>query len=227
MSRKLKSPLKRYGGKTPLAPKLLPFIPKHHTYVELFFGAGALFFAKDVSNLEVINDLDSGIVNFFTVMQDEEKAERLIRLLALTLYSREVFELYRDTWQDSPDEVKRAQRFFGKIRMSWGSCGKNFSRSVTEGRNGIGNPVHAYLSAIDRLPEVHKRLRGVQIEHLDFRDIIEGYDRPDTFFYLDPPYVDSTRKTTNDYEHEMTDQDHEELVELLLGSKGQSNVVGL
>ena len=139
--KKLNSPLKRYGGKTKLAPKLLPFIPNHHTYVEAFFGCGALFFAKPVSHLEVINDLDSGIVNFFRVLQDEEKYERLIRLLNLTPYSRKEFELYRDTWRDSPDEVIRAQRFFVKVRMSHSASGKNFSYSVREGRNGIGNPV--------------------------------------------------------------------------------------
>ena len=92
---------------------------------------------------------------------------------------------------------------------------------------GLAIPYDAYLSAIKRLPEVHKRLIGVQTEELDFREIFKRYDTPDTFFYLDPPYVHSTRKTTNDYEHEMTDRDHEELVELTAGSEGQSNVVGL
>ncbi len=224
--KKVKSPLKRYGGKTKLVPRLLPFIPDHHTYVEAFFGCGALFFAKPVSGVEVINDLDSGIMNFFTVLQDEDKFKRLVRLLSLTPYSREQFELFRHTWWDSPEEVIRAQRFFVKVRMSHSASGKNFSYSVREGRNGIGNPVHAYLSAIQRLPEVHKRLRGVQTEHLDFRQIVNRYDTPDTFFYLDPPYVHSTRKTTNDYEHEMSDLDHAELVELLLRLKGKAMLSG-
>jgi DNA adenine methylase len=86
--------------------------------------------------------------------------------------------------------------------------------------------VHAYLSSIERLPDIYDRLRGVQTEHLDFRKIFKVYDTPNTFFYLDPPYVHSTRKTTNDYEHEMTDQDHEELVERLLRVKGKAMLSG-
>lgn len=58
MSNYLKSPLKWYGGKTNFVSKLLPLIPEHLTYVEVFAGSAALFFAKPVSSLEVINDLD-------------------------------------------------------------------------------------------------------------------------------------------------------------------------
>jgi DNA adenine methylase len=226
MQGQLKSPLKRYGGKTLLVPKLVPLIPEHQTYVEVFAGSAALFFGKPVSPVEVINDLDSGIAIFFRVVRDEEKFEKLIRLLSFTPYSREEFERWRHTWQDAPDDVHRAHRWFITIRMSYAAAGKNFSYSLTEGRNGIGNPVRAYLSAIDRLPEIHERLRGVQIEHEDFREIMKRYDTPGTFFYLDPPSVHSTRKTTKDYDYEMTDSDHEELVQLLLGLDGKVMLSG-
>jgi DNA adenine methylase len=226
MSKKLKSPIKRYGGKSKLLPQLLPLIPEHQTYVEVFAGSAALFFAKPVSPIEVINDLDSGIVTFFTVLRDEAKCEQLVRLLSLTPYSREMFEEYRDTWHAAPDDVHRAQRWFVRMRMSYSGQGRNFSYSKTDGRNGMGTPVRAYLSAIDRLPELHERLRGVQIEHEDFRNLIKRYDTPETFFYLDPPYVHATRKTTKDYEHEMTDTDHEELVHLLLSLSGKGVLSG-
>lgn len=226
MSKKVKSPIKRYGGKSKLARKLLPLIPEHHAYVEVFAGSAALFFAKEISPVEVINDLDSGIVTFFSVLRDEEKFQKLARLLSLTPYSREVFKEYRDTCYTMPEDVDRAHRWFCTMRMSYSAQGKNFSFSKTDGRNGMGSPVSAYLSAIDRLPEIHARLRGVQIEHEDFRSNIQRYDTPKTFFYLDPPYVHSTRKTTKDYEHEMTDVDHEELVELLLGIKGTAMLSG-
>ncbi len=226
MQGQLKSPLKWYGGKAKLVTKLLPLIPEHKTYVEVFAGSAALFFGKPVSDIEVINDLDSGIVNFFSVVRDEEKFEKLVRLLSLTPYSHEEFKLYRDTWQETPDDVHRAQRWFVTVRMSHSASGKNFSRSITEGTNGAGNSVRAYLSAIDRLPEIHERLKGVQIEHEDFRKVIQRYDNPGTLFYLDPPYVHSTLKTTKDYNHEMTDQDHEELVELLLGLDGKFMLSG-
>lgn len=83
-----------------------------------------------------------------------------------------------------------------------------------------------FLPSIDRFPGIHERLQGVQIEKLDFRQLIEKYDRPTTFFYLDPPYVHSTRKSTNEYEHEMSNKDHVELVEILLNIKGKALMSG-
>src|SRR5208283_121554 len=226
MQGQLKSPLKWYGGKTPLLPKLLPLIPEHHTYVEVFAGSAALFFAKDISRVEVINDLDSGSHNFFSVLQDEAKYEKLVRLLSLTPYSREAFELYRDTWRATPDDVHKAHRWFVTMRMSYCALGKNFSYSIKEASKGMAQSVSAYLSAIERLPEIHERLRGVQTENGDFREIIDRYDAPNTFFYLDPPYVHSTRKTTNDYAHEMTDDDHVDLVQMLLNIDGKAMLSG-
>jgi DNA adenine methylase len=221
MPKKLKSPLRRYGGKGRMVATLLPFIPNHKTYVEVFAGSAALFFEKPVSDIEVVNDLDSGLVNFFKVVRDEEKLQRLAKLLELTPYSLEQFELYRDTWRQAVDDVHKAHRWFITVRMSFGAIGKYFSRSITEGTEGVGKCVRSYLSAIDRLPDIHKRLRGVQIDHADFREILTRYDRANTFFYLDPPYVHSTRKTTKDYDHEMSDDDHADLVELLLRAKGK------
>jgi DNA adenine methylase len=226
MSKKLKTPVRRYGGKSKLLPHLLPLIPEHKTYVEAFAGSAALFFAKPISPVEIINDLDSGIVTFFSVLRDEEKYGKLVRLLSLTPYSREVFEEYRDSWDTAADDVHRAHRWFVRMRMSFSGQGKNFSYSKTDGRNGMGTPVRAFLSGIDRLPKIHERLKGVQIEHEDFRSLIKRYDAPATFFYLDPPYVHSTRRSTKDYEHEMTDRDHEELVEILLGLSGKAMLSG-
>jgi len=201
-------------------------MPEHKAYVEVFAGSAALFFGKPVSPIEVMNDLDSGVVNFFKVLRDGEKFEKLVNLLSLTPYSREEFLNFRDTWQEASDDVHRAHRWFVMVRMSFSAACKSFSCSVTEGSNGIGNAVRSYLSAIKRLPEIHERLRGVQIEHEDFRGIIKRYDRANTFFYLDPPYVHSTRKTTRDYDHEMTDRDHQELVEILLDIKGKAMLSG-
>ncbi len=226
MQGKLKSPLKRYGGKTPLLNKLLPLVPEHQTYVEVFAGSAALFFAKDVSPVEVINDLDSGIVNFFRVLRDDNKWQELVRLISLTPYSREEFFRFRDTWKETSDDVHKAHRWFITMRMSYSAVGQSFSYSIREGRKGMAQLVSAYLSAIDRLPEIHERLQTVQVDHEDFRTVIKRYDTPNTFFYLDPPYVHSTRKTTKDYCHEMTDQDHGDLVELLLGLEGKFMLSG-
>jgi DNA adenine methylase len=226
LGNKLVGPLRWYGGKCRLASKLLSFVPDHQTYVEVFAGGAALFFAKDTSPLEVINDLDSGIVNFYRVLRDPEKFRRFQFLVSLTPFSREEHELCRRTWADSGDDIERAHRWFVVNRMCYGGIfDSGFGRSVTAGRNGMATTVASYLSAIDRLPEIAARLTRVQIENQDFREIIKGYDRPETFFYLDPPYVLSTRKTKA-YRHEMTDDDHAELVELLLNMKGKAVLSG-
>ena len=220
MATSLKSPLCWYGGKTRLVPKLLPLVPKHQTYVEVFGGSAALFFAKDVSPLEVINDLNSGLVNFYWVLRDPEKIRKFTYLANLTPYSREEFNFCRSTWQTCKDDVKKAHRWFVVMRESFAAVGGRFGLSVT-----AGGAVGGYLAAIQRLPEIHKRLRHVQIENRDFRKLIQTYDRATTFFYLDPPYVLSTRKRKA-YDHEMSDEDHTELVKMLLRIKGKAMLSG-
>jgi DNA adenine methylase len=205
---------------------LLPLVPEHQTFVEVFSGSAALFFAKEVSPLEVINDLHSGLVNFYRVLRDPQESQRFEYLINLTPFSREEFLFCRDTWRGCDDEVEKAYRWFVMMRQSYGGMGKTFGNSITDGSKGSGSATRGFLSSIERLPEIHQRLRGVQIENLDFRKLIEKYDRPTTFFYLDPPYVHSTRKSTKDYDHEMTNKDHEELIDILLNMEGQAMLSG-
>jgi DNA adenine methylase len=226
LAKKLVGPLRWYGGKCRLASKLLPFVPDHQTYVEVFAGGAALFFAKNTSPVEVINDLDSGIVNFYRVLRDSEKFKRFQFLVSLTPFSRTEHACCKASWADCDDEVDRAHRWFVVNRMCYGGIFESgFGKSVKTGRNGMTTSVASYLSTIDRLPQIAGRLLRVQIENLDFRAVIKGYDRPETFFYLDPPYVLSTRKGKA-YRHEMTDEDHAELVELLLTIKGKAMLSG-
>lgn len=226
LANKLVGPLRWYGGKCRLASKLLPFVPYHQTYVEVFAGGAALFFAKDTSPVEVINDLDSGIVNFYRVLRDPEKFRQFQFLVSLTPFSREEHVCCKESWRGLSDEIERAHQWFVVNRMCYGGVFESgFGRSVSAGRNGMATNVASYLSAIDRLPAIAQRLLRVQIENLDFREIIKGYDRPETFFYLDPPYVLSTRKGKA-YRHEMTDEDHRDLVELILTIKGKALLSG-
>jgi DNA adenine methylase len=222
-----KTPLRWYGGKQNLAKRLISLIPDHHTYVEAFAGGAAVFFVKEISPLEVINDLDSGIVNFYRVLRDPGKFKLLQDKLILTPFSREEFEYCRDTWMECEDDVDKAHRWYVMIRQSFGGLvGGRFGNSVTRSRNGMAQNAASYRAALDRLPEVAARLIRAQIEHLDFRKIIEKYDRPGTFFYLDPPYIPDTRKAPKVYQHEMSDQDHRELVDLLLSIKGKAMLSG-
>jgi DNA adenine methylase len=209
-----KSPLNYFGGKNNKINILLKFIPPHKIYVEPFGGSGALLFAKEPSETEVYNDIDSNLVNFFRVLRDPEKWEKLYQLLLLTPYSREEFNFCRKNYDDENiDEIEKARRYFVKIRQSFGGTGDGWGYSLTVNHASIG------FSIIDLFPEFHQRIRNVQIENLDFRKIFEKYDTPDTFFYCDPPYIPETRRA-REYQFELSEDDHRQLVDILLKLKG-------
>ncbi len=203
-----------------MTSKLLKLIPPHRVYVEPFGGGASLLFAKKPSPVEVYNDLDSGVVNFFRVLRDPEKFERFHQLISLTPYSREEYNFCRETWEKCEDDVERAYRWFVVARMSfsgWFESGWSFS--VTKTARGMAGTCSRWLGTIEGLPEACRRLMRVQIEHKDFRQIIKTYDTPDTLFYCDPPYVPDTRRDGS-YRHEMTLDDHKELVCILHDVKG-------
>ncbi len=201
-------------------------IPEHQTYVEAFAGGAALFFAKERSPFEVLNDRNSGLVNLLEVIADSNKFQRFQLKVEIYPYSREEFEYCRDNWGDGVDDVERAARYFVAMRQSFNGVGKSWSRAKHESARGMSRAVSKYLSAVEALPEISQRLKTVQIENRDFRQIIKDYDHIDAFFYLDPPYIADTRLSPNVYEHEMTNEDHEELVDLLLRIKGKAMLSG-
>lgn len=203
--------------------RLLPLIPPHHTYVEVFGGGAALLFNKEPSPVEVYNDIDGDLVNFFRVLRDPEKFQRFYQLVQLTPYSREEFEYCFDTLKDSTDDVERAYKFFVVARMSMSGMGvlgvRRWSYVISESYRGMSENVSKWLSVIERLPEFHARVMRVQIENDDFRRIIPRYDTKETLFYCDPPYVSETRGHVR-YRCDMTVEDHKDLVELLLSARG-------
>lgn len=206
-----------------MTKKLLPLLPSHKTYVEPFGGGASLLFAKPPAQVEVYNDLNSGLVNLFRVLRDEEKFKRFYRMVAMTPYSREEFDWCRENLHncDDVDDVDFAWRWFVVARMSFGgSFGAGWGSNVAASGRGMAISTSAWLSTIERLPDIHARLTRVQIEHTDYRKILERYDTPETFFYLDPPYVHNTRRGGK-YDHEMTDEDHEELVDIIKGLSGK------
>ena len=218
----LRGPIRWFGGKGNMLRRLLPLIPMHETYVEVFGGGAALLFAKEISPLEVYNDIDSGLVTFFRVLRDPEKFARFYHLAAFTLYSREEYYYCRETWADVEDEVEKAYRWFVVARMSFGG---HFAHSWGFNLTGHSPSSGAWANTLRLLPEIHQRFSQVQVENRDFRKIIETYDLPDTFFYLDPPYVLETRRSGG-YAHEMSIDDHKALVDILLRIKGKAMLSG-
>lgn len=215
-------PIPWYGGKYELAQKLIPFIPKHHSYIEVFAGGAGVFWAKGISDMEVLNDLDSGLVNFYRVIRDPVKFEQFRHLVELRPYSREEFNYCKRTWRDCDDDIDRAARWFVVARQSFNAVfGGSWKRETKRSARGMCAEVSGYLSVVERLPEIHERLRTVQVENRDFRKVLQEYDAPDAFFYLDPPYIKDTRRAPNVYQHEMSNDDHGDMVDILLGIKGK------
>lgn len=175
-------PLAYIGGKNRLAKQIIAVIPEHTTYVEPFAGGAQVFFHKEPSKVEVLNDLDFEIVKFFRVCQHHYK--ELIRYLNYCLISRRWYELFTDENPDALTDIQRAGRFFYLQKNSFGGLilKQHYHYGVIQRPNY--NP--------KRIPEIiraaHERLQGVQIESLPYEQILERYDRPTTLFYLDPPY---------------------------------------
>jgi DNA adenine methylase len=223
---KLRSPINWFGGKGNMVEKLLKLIPKHHIYVEVFGGGAQLLFAKLPSPVEVYNDIDSSLVNFFRVLRDPEKFQRFHQLVSLTPYSREEYYFCRATWQQCEDDVERAYRWFVVARMSFGGdFGAGWGFSLNTSSRGMNKLCSDWLSTIELLPQIHTRIMRVQIEHKDFRELIPLYDTPKTLFYMDPPYIPETRRSGG-YRYEMTIDDHKELVDIILKLKGMVMLSG-
>jgi len=216
----VRSPLRWLGGKARKVKWLLPLLPKHKLYVEPFGGAASLLLAKPPAPVEVYNDLDSGLVNFFRVLRDPHQFDRFERMVYLTPHSREEHNHCRETWETCTDPVDRAYRWYVVARMSFsGSFGSGwgYGRARSEGA--------LWVSSQTRLPEIHHRLRTVQVENNDYRTVLTAFDTDQTCFYCDPPYVPETRRS-GEYRHEMTMTDHEELVGKLLDLRGRVLLTG-
>lgn len=180
----MRGPLAYIGGKNALANQIIAIFPKHDTYVEAFAGGAQVFFRKAPSKVEVLNDLDGEMVNFFRVCQLHY--EELVRYLRFMLVSRKWFDLLRATDPSTLTDIQRAARQLYLQKNSYAGLVRNpsFRRSLAH-PPGF-NP--------ERLPEIieetHQRLARVQIECLPYEKVLRNYDSPSTLFYLDPPYFD-------------------------------------
>jgi DNA adenine methylase len=215
----MRSPLNWYGGKFYMADLICALMPEHICYVEVFGGAGHVLFKKPESRVEVYNDIHDGLVTLFRVIRDYP--EELWRRLSLTLYSRSEFKVMQERYrtQNFKDEIEKAMTVFYLVRNSINGKMNSFS---THMKHIHVNKPTTYFRMVDLIPEIAKRLRNVIIENLDFRDLIKKYDSKDTLFYLDPPYVISSRRDKSKaYEHEMTYEDHINLIEILKNAKGK------
>ena len=206
----MRGPINYIGGKNRLAKVIIERIPQHLTYVEPFSGGAQIFFHKPRSKVEVLNDLDSELVNFYRVCQ--RHYQELIRSVQFLPVSRERFEEFKRHTGEGLTDIQRAGEFLYLQKLAYGG-------RITRKAFGIhiaAKPNFREDMVIKSLTEVHARLAGVQIEHLSYDEVIRRYDRPETFFYLDPPYFEIRL-----YRHNLERDDFVRMATLLRGIKGR------
>lgn len=207
-------PIQYTGSKWKIAPFVLRHFPEHQCYVEAFCGGASVLFRKRPSPIEVINDLDRSVINFFDVLRTRPKD--LMRAIKLTPYARaEVIRAHVVTG----DPLEDARRFYIRARQQFGGVKVDYPNSWRY-KSKIDNrsPLNEWLN-LSHLAAAAKRLRHVYVEHDTALQVIARFDTPETLFYLDPPYLAETR-TDIDYVHEMTEADHIALAEALHSIKG-------
>lgn len=210
----MKTPITYYGGKQKLAPVIIELIPPHTLYAEPFSGGAAVFFAKKPSEVEILNDTNGELINFYRIIKT--RFSELETEIRNTLHSR---KLHQHAWviYSNPelfDPVKRAwavwvlssQGFAGKLDNVWGYDIETDSTSRK-----------IYFNKTDFTEMYSRRLEKVQLENADALYLIRSRDSPDSFFYCDPPYFNSNMGHYKGY----TKKDFEELLELLSGIKGK------
>jgi len=227
----MRSPIPWYGGKHLLAKRIIPFIEcaPHQTYVEPFGGGANVLLTKRPSNVEVYNDRDEGLVNFFRVLADPMLFDQFCRRVSALPYSRALHGQYGQSWMNETDPVVRAAQWFLVARQSFsGQFNTSWGYSVSKSCRGMASECASWLSAIQSLPNVHARLMRVQIECHDWRTVLEAYDRENTLFYMDPPYVWETRRPSsqNIYAHELSNADDRDLTAAILKMKGRGLLSG-
>ncbi len=218
-----------YGGKFSHLDFILPNIPSDgRHFCDVFGGSAAVLINREPAPVETYNDIDSELVNFFEVLRDD--GDELVRAISLTPFSRQ--ELARAcVFETGLSKRERARRFFVRARQTRTGLAQRSSQGrwahcVLTSRSGMAGAVSRWLGSVDGLAEITLRLQRVQIENAPALDVIRRYDTPETIFYLDPPYVHSSRGDTAAYENEMTDDEHAELADALSLIRGRAVLSG-
>ena len=207
-----KTPITYYGGKLNMVSEILPLIPEHRIYTESFFGGGAVFFAKDASESEIINDTNNMAINFYEVLKSD--FQTLKEKVEATLFSRATYVV--------AFAIYRMPHLFSKLQQAWAFyVGTNMGFSCQIGSWGYdkyGKRVKAFQNRKLKFnSEIVKRLENAQIENNDALQVIKSRDTVDAFHYVDPPYIDSNQGHYGGY----TKTHYRELLETLSKIEGK------
>ncbi len=214
----MKAIAKYPGSKWSLASWIISFFPEHHSYLEPFFGSGAVLFNKPRSHIETVNDLDGSVVNLFDWIRKDP--ERLAHEIYWIPYARHVYD---DAFARIPeDSLAQAVNFYIRLNMGHGfrTTGEKVGwKNDVQGRER-SYASQDWCSLPEKIMQAAERLRGVQIENRPAADLIPRFNFDNVLIYCDPPYVLGTRHGKQ-YRCEMDDKAHGELLDILLSHKGK------
>jgi DNA adenine methylase len=194
-------------------------MPQHRVYVEPFGGAASVLMRKPRSYAEVYNDLDDDVVNLFRVLRSP-CAPELVQALRLTPFAATEFF---DAYGAADDDVERARRLVVRSFMGFGSNAAHRKSGFRSNSNRSGTtPAHDWQNYPDHLGRMISRLQGVTVMNRPAVDVMARHDAPETLHYVDPPYVFATRSDDGaDYAHELSDDQHRDLLAFLLTLRGR------
>lgn len=178
----MKSFLSYLGGKSLLAGKIVKRIPEHTCYCEVFAGAAWLLFKKEESQVEILNDINTELVTLYRVIKHH--LEEFIRYLKWILVARDEFDRFRLEDPETLTDIQRSVRFYYLLKNGYSSRIDKPTFSVSTLRRSNFN----LMRIEEDLSAAHLRLSRVYVENKPYEQLIERFDKPHTFFYIDPPY---------------------------------------
>ncbi len=200
------------GGKSKCLDKILPHLPYYNGFVEPFGGSASILLARQESKLEVYNDRFGGVVDFYRCLRDKNLCDQLTERLNFFVHSREEWQFSKDNWEKQNDPVGRAALWYYLITYSFAKRGDAFGRSTYN--VNVTSGLHFRKSLT--FEKIHTRIRNVLFENLDFRDIFKDFSHPETVFYLDPPYLQTSH--TAYFGNYFSKKDHVDLLECIFKS---------
>lgn len=224
----MRSPLKYFGGKNNMINKIIPHFPKdneYKIYLEPYGGSAAILLSRSLnSHAEIYNDIYENVYSLFKCISDKTLFEEFRNKCELSLYSAQFRKEYKEKLKEKGLSILDRAFFFWYVnRTSFNGVGGWTANCYI--RRKMSKSTSDFLSAIERLPELHDRLSSVIIENKDAIDLIETYDKSDVFMYLDPPYHQDTRGATR-YIHDYTNEQHEKFIDSVLKSKAKILISG-
>jgi DNA adenine methylase len=219
---KYRPAVKWHGGKNYLARRIIEFLPGHQTYVEPFAGGLSVLLNKRRTDVEIASDKNANLMAFYHVLRD--RTDEFMASVTRLSYCQESFD-WACQAHTNGDAVESAVVFLVRNRFSRGGLGKDFAWSDRK-RGGQPGDVNGWQTIVADLPRIARRIAGVELRCQDAVEVIREFDGPNTLFYLDPPYVRGTRTARDIYRHEMSDEDHGQLLETILACRGKVVISG-